>query len=149
MNLVKLSAFAAFAALTAACALPAFGQQQKTIEGMVINFGLMSAERAVHAEGHRDMHPGKFPSGSEHVLITLAEGKSGRPIGDAEVQVELRDPKGSHVAKPLLHTSPGGMPDYSELFVFGWSGAYTLDVTVMPGKGAKPLKTSFTVHHTL
>jgi hypothetical protein len=146
MNLANRYAVAAFAAL---CALPALGQQQKTIEGVVINFGLVSAERAVHAEGHRDMHPDKFPSGSQHVLITLADGKTGRPIGDADVQVEVRDPKGSRVAKPLLHTSAGGMPDYSELFVFGWSGAYTLDVTVTPAKAAKRLKTSFIVHHSL
>src|SRR4051812_36364011 len=65
MNLANRYAVAVFAAL---CALPAFGQQQKTIEGVVINFGLVTAERAVHAEGHRDMHPDKFPSGSQHVL---------------------------------------------------------------------------------
>ena len=139
-------AIAAFAVL---CALPAFGQQQKTVEGVVINLGVMSAERAVHAEGHRDMHPDKFPSGSQHVLITLADEKTGRHIGDAEVLVEVRDPKGGRVAKPLLHTSAAGMPDYSELFVFDWSGTYTLNVNVTPPKGGKPMKTRFTVHHSL
>jgi len=139
-------AIAAFAAL---CALPAFGQQHKTVEGLVVNLGVMSAERAVHAAGHRDMHPDKFPSGSQHVLITLADEKSGRRIGDAEVQVEVRDPKGVRAAKWLMHTSAAGMPDYSELFVFGWSGSYTVDVNITPFKGAKPVKASFTVHHSL
>jgi hypothetical protein len=146
MNLTIRCAIAAFAAL---CALPAFGQQQKTVEGVVINFGLMSAERAVHAEGHRAMHPDKFPSGSQHLLVTLADEKTGRRIGDAEVQVEVRDPKGAREAKFLLHTSAVGMPDYSELFVFGWSGTYTLNFAVTPPKGGKPVKTSFTVHHSL
>jgi hypothetical protein len=146
MNNATRCLIAAFAAL---CALPAFGQQQKTVDGLVINLGLMPAERAVHAQGHSAMHPEKFPSGSEHVLITLAEEKTGRPIGDAEVQVEVRDPKGARVAKPLLHTSAAGMPDYSELFVFGWSGSYTLNVNVSALKGGKPVKTSFTVHYSL
>ena len=63
--------------------------------------------------------------------------------------VEVIDPQGKAVSKPLLHTSAAGMPDYSELFVFGWSGTYTLRVNVVPGKGAKPVKTSFTVNHSL
>ena len=146
MNAATRCAIAAFAAL---CALPALGQQQKTIDGVVINLGVMSAERAVHAEGHRDMHPDKFPSGSQHVLITLADEKTGRHIGDAEVQVEVRDPKGARVAKPLLHTSAAGMPDYSELFVFGWSGTYTVNVNVTPIKGGKTMKTSFSVNHSI
>lgn len=145
MNATTRSLVAAFAAL---CALPAFGQQ-KTVEGIVINLGVMSAERAVHAEGHRDMHPDKFPSGSQHVLITLADEKTGRHISDAEVQVEVRDPKGARVAKPLLHTSAAGVPDYSELFVFDWSGTYQLSVSVTPMKGGKPMKASFTVHHSI
>jgi hypothetical protein len=146
MNVSSLLAAAAIAALAA---LPASAQQMKTVNGLVINFGLMSAEQAVHAEGHREAHPDKFPSGSQHVLITLADEKSGRRIGDADVTVELVDPKGKVMTKPLLHTSAAGMPDYSELFVFGWSGTYTLRVDIAASKGAKPVKTSFTVHHLL
>jgi hypothetical protein len=146
MNIPSLFASAAIAALAA---FPALAQQVKTIDGLVVNFGLMSAEKAVHAEGHRDSHSARFPSGSQHVLITLAEEKTGRRIGDADVVVELVDPKGKTVAKPLVHTSAAGMPDYSELFVFGWSGRYTLRVNIAPGKGVKPVKTSFTVQHSL
>lgn len=136
----------------AACtlgAISAFGQQQKTVDGIVINLGLMTAERAVHAEGHRDAHPHDFPSGSQHLLVTLADEKTGRRIGDAEVRVEVRDPKGGRAAKSLAHTSAGGMPDYSELFVFGWSGTYTVNINVTQAKGGKPLKTAFTVRHSL
>ncbi|HYL25475.1 MAG TPA: hypothetical protein VEV21_13880 [Burkholderiales bacterium] len=146
MNIPSLFTAAAVAALVA---LPASAQQMKTVDGLVINFGLMSAEQAVHAEGHREAHPDKFPSGSQHVLITIAEEKTGRPVSDAEVVVEVIDPKGKVVSKPLLHTSAGGMPDYSELYVFGWSGTYSVRVSVTPAKGAKPVKTSFTVHHSL
>jgi hypothetical protein len=146
MNIARLFAAALIAALPA---LPAWAQQMKTVDGLVVNLGLMPAEQAMRVDGHRDAHPDKFPSGSQHILITLADEKTHRPIGDADVLVELVDPKGKAVAKPLVHTSAGGMPDYSELFVFGWSGSYTLRVSITPAKGAKPVKTSFTVHHSL
>src|SRR5438067_13322786 len=115
MKIPSLFAATAFAALMAS---PVAAQQMKTVNGLVINFGLMSAEQAVHAEGHRDAHSEKFPSGSQHVLITLADEKTGLRLGDAEVSVEVIDPKGAAVSKPLLHTSAAGIPDYSELFVF-------------------------------
>ena len=146
---MKIASLFAATALAALAASPATAQQMKSVNGLVINFGLMSAEQAVHAEGHRDAHPDKFPSGSQHVLITVADEKSGRRIADAQVMVELVDPKGKAVSKPLLHTSAAGMPDYSELFVFGWSGSYTLRVNIAPGNGAQSVKTSFIVHHQL
>jgi len=146
---MKIASLFATTALAALAAFPAAAQQMKAVNGLVINFGLMSAEQAVHAEGHRDAHPDKFPSGSQHVLITVADEKSGRRIADAQVMVELVDPKGKAVSKPLLHTSAAGMPDYSELFVFGWSGSYTLRVNIAPANGAQSVKTSFIVHHQL
>jgi hypothetical protein len=145
MNMTRLLAAAALAL----AALPASAQQMKTVDGLAINFGLMSAERAIHAEGHRDAHPEKFPSGSQHILVTLADDKTGRRIGDADVVVEVVDPKGKVARKAMLHTSAAGMPDYSELFVFGWSGTYSVRVSVTQGNGTKPVKTSFTVHHQL
>jgi ABC-type glycerol-3-phosphate transport system substrate-binding protein len=130
-------------------ALPAAAQQVKSVDGLVINLGLMSAEKAVHAEGHREAHPEKFPSGSQHVLITVSDAASGKRIGDAAVEVEVVDPKGNHVKRPLLRTGAGGLPDYSELFVFGWSGRYALNVSIAARPGAKPVKASFAVNHSL
>jgi hypothetical protein len=146
---MRLHAVCIVAAFATAAAVPAFAQQAKTVGGLVINLGLMPAEQAVHAAGHRDAHPDKFPSGSEHLLVTLADEKTGRRIGDAQVVVEVVDPQGKAATKALLHTSAAGMPDYSELFVFGWSGKYTLRVSITPPGGAKAVKTSFTVNHTL
>lgn len=137
------------AVLAMLVAVSASAQQAKTVEGLLINFGLMSAEQAIHAQGHRDAHPEKFPSGSQHILITLTDEKMAKRIGDADVVVEVVDPKGKTERKPLLRTSAAGMPDYSELFVFGWSGSYTVRVSVFQRKGAKPVKTSFTVHHAI
>jgi len=137
--------------VAAASLLPAFAvaQQEVKVDGLVIEFGIMPADKAVHAVGHSEAHPQKFPSGSQHLLITLARENTGQRIGDTDVVVEVVDPKGKLVKKTLLHTSAGGMPDYSELFVFGWSGTYAVRVNVMPWAGAKPVKTSFTVHHQI
>ena len=146
---MKLAKLLTASFLVMLAAFPVAAQQARTADGLVINLGLMSAEQAIHAEGHRDLHPNKFPSGSQHVLITLAEENTGRRIGDAVVVVEVIDPKGKAENKPLLRTRGGSLPDYSELFVFGWSGKYLVRVSILPSGGAKPVRTSFTVHHAL
>jgi hypothetical protein len=128
---------------------PAAAQQTSTVGGLVVNFGLMPAEAALRADGHRDAHPLHPPGGSQHFLITLDEEKTGKRIGDAEVVVEVTDPRGRVEKKPLLHTQAGGFPDYSELFVFGWSGEYSIRVIITPQPGAKPVETLFKVHHSI
>ncbi|HEX7270808.1 MAG TPA: hypothetical protein VF420_01520 [Casimicrobiaceae bacterium] len=128
---------------------PAFAQQSKTVSGMAINFGIMSAEAALRADGHRDAHPSRFPPGSQHLLITLDDASTGKRIGGAEVAIEVTDPKGRVEKKPLLHTQAGGLPDYSELFEFGWSGEYKVRVIITPRPGAKPIEAEFIVTHKI
>jgi hypothetical protein len=135
--------------LAALVPLPADAQQVESVAGVVINFGLMPAEVALRAEGHRDAHPQHPPSGSQHVLITLDDEKTHARIGDAEVSVEVTDPRGHVETKPLLHTQAAGLPDYSELFTFSWSGTYAIRVIVTPHGGAKPIEARFTVHHSV
>ena len=115
---------------------------------MTINLGVMSAAAALRADGHRDAHPTNPPSGSQHLLITLDDEKSRARIADAEVSVEVTDPRGHVETKPMLHTQAGGLPDYSELFVFGWSGEYKVRV-IIKRPGAAPIETRFTVHHAV
>jgi hypothetical protein len=126
---------------------PAAAQQSRTVAGFVVNFGIVPAAVALRADGHRDAHPTQPPGGSQHLLITLDEEKSGKRIGDAEVMIEVTDPHGRVEKKPLLHTQGGGLADYSELFVFGWSGEYSIRVIITPRPGAKPIETRFTVNH--
>jgi hypothetical protein len=136
--------------LVMALASPLAGAQQvKSVDGVVVNFGLMPAEVALRADGHRDAHPQHPPSGSQHVLITLDDEKSHARIGDAEVSVEVTDPHGRVDSKPLLHTQAAGLPDYSELFTFSWSGQYAIRVFVTRRPGAKPIEARFTVHHSI
>lgn len=130
-----------------ACA-PVAAQQSRSVAGMVINLGIVPAEVALQADGHRDMHPAHPPSGSQHLLITIDEEKTGRRIGDAAVVIEVTDPRGHVEKKALLHTQAGGLPDYSELFRFGWEGEYSILVTIIPRPDATPINTRFTVHHS-
>ena len=145
---MKAAASWMLAALLAAAA-PAWAQQAKTVDGLVVNLGLMSADQAVRAMGHAEAHPKTFPSGSEHVLVTLDDAKTGRRIGDATVTVSVRSPSGAVEEKPLLHTQAAGFPDYSELFVFGSSGIYRLRVKITPAHGPKTSEALFTVNHEL
>ena len=128
---------------------PAAAQGTRTVEGLIVNFGIVPAAVALRAEGHSDAHPAHPPGGSQHLLITLDDEKSGKRIGDAEVVIEVTDPHGRVEKKPLLHTQGGGLPDYSELFVFGWSGEYSIRVLITPRPGAKPIETRFTVNHVV
>lgn len=123
--------------------------QQKTVDGLVINLGLMPASLAVRAMGHAHAHPATFPSGSEHLLITLDDAKTHQRIGDATVIVQVRAPNGAVEEKPLLHTQAAGMADYSELFAFGASGIYRIRVKVTPAHGPKSVETVFRIEHQL
>ena len=139
----------AMGAVTIALAsMPATAQQRNTVGGMVINFGIVPAEVALQASGHADAHPPHPPPGSQHLLITLDDAQGGKRIGDAEVTIEVTDPHGRVEKKPLLHTQAGGLPDYSELFRFGWTGKYSVRVIVTPRPGAKPIETIFMVNHS-
>jgi len=146
--LAKRASMMAVALLTTALACaPVAAQQSRSMAGVVINLGIVPAGVALQADGHRDMHPANPPSGSQHLLITIDEEKTRKRIGDAEVVIEVTDPRGHVEKKPLLHTQAGGMPDYSELFRFGWEGEYSIHVIIAPKPGAKPIDTRFTVHH--
>ncbi len=128
---------------------PVAAQQGTTVAGFIVNLGIVPAAVALRDGGHREAHPAHPPGGSQHLLITLDDEKSGKRISDAEVVIEVTDPHGRVERKPLLHTQAGGLPDYSELFVFGWSGEYSIRVIITPRPGAKPIETVFTVRYTV
>ena len=126
---------------------PAAAQQSKTVGGFVVNLGIVPAALALRADGHRDAHPPNPPPGSQHLLITLDEEKGGKRVGDAEVAIEVTDPRGNVEKKTLLHTQGGGLPDYSDLFVFRSSGKYSIRVIITPRPDAKPVEARFAVNH--
>jgi hypothetical protein len=149
MSISGISRVLAAAALSAALvALPAAAQQMKTVGGVVVNIGIISAIAAEHADAQHGVHKGGHGSGMEHVVVSLAEEKSGSRIGDADVTIEVKNPKGSVQKKPALPMVTAGYPDYSEVFDFGWSGSYVVRVSVKR-KAAKPIEAVFTVNRVI
>jgi hypothetical protein len=149
MSISGISRALAAAALGAALvAAPVAAQQMKTVGGVVVNIGIISAIAAEHADTQHGVHKGGHGSGMEHVVVSLAEEKSGARIGDADVTIEVKTPKGSVQKKPALLMVTAGYPDYSEVFDFGWSGSYVVRVSVKR-KAAKPIEAVFTVNRVI
>lgn len=149
MSISDISRALAAAALCAALvAAPVAAQQMKTVGGVVVNIGIISAIAAEHADARHGVHKGGHGSGMEHVVVSLAEEKSGARIGDADVTIEVKTPKGSVQKKPALLMVTAGYPDYSEVFDFGWSGSYVVRVSVKR-KAAKPIEAVFTVNRVI
>jgi hypothetical protein len=130
-------------------ASPLSAQQMKKVDGIVVNIGIVHALEAEHVDAQHGVHKGGHGSGAQHVIVSLAEEKSGARIGDAEVSIELQDPQGRLQRKAMMAMITAGFPDYSEVFNFGWSGRYTLRVSITRKGMAKPVRTAFTVNRAL
>ena len=146
MNLQRLFAAAAIAA--ASLASPVFAQQMKTVGGIVVNMGIVNAIMAEHTDARHGVHKGGHAPGIEHVVIALAE-EGGARIADANVTIEVKNPRGAVEKKPLTPMLTGEYPDYSEVFDFGWSGKYVVRVLITRKGARKPVEASFTVNRTL
>jgi len=140
---------AALALGLALVAAPVSAQHMKTVKGIVVNIGIVKALAAEHVDAQHGVHEGAHDSGVEHVIVSLAEEKGGARIADAEVSIELKDPKGSLQRKPMMAMTTAGFPDYSEVLYFGWSGRYTLRVSILRKGMAKPVRAVFTLNRVL
>jgi hypothetical protein len=136
-------------ALAAALAIPAAAQQMKTVDGIVVNIGIMNAIAAEHADAQHGVHKGGHGPGKEHIVVALAEEKGGARIADAEVAIEVKNPKGAVQKKPAVPMVTAGYPDYSEVFDFPSSGKYTVSVLIKRKGAAKPVEARFTVNRSL
>jgi hypothetical protein len=146
--MTKILGMAVAASLGALLALPVYAQSQKTVDGLVINIGIVNAIEAEHTDAQHGTHKGGHGSGSQHILISLAEEKSGTRVADAQVSIEVRNPKGVVQKKALMPMVTAGYPDYSEVFDFGWSGKYQLRVMILR-KGARPVEAAFSINHVI
>ena len=143
------SFFAAMMFAAAAVAFPASAQQMKTVRGVVVNIGIVNAIDAEHVDAQHGVHKGGHGSGAEHIVVALAEEKRGARIADADVSIQVKNPKGVVQKKPLMAMITAGYPDYSEVFDFGWSGKYTVRVLIKRKGAAKPVEASFTVNRAI
>lgn len=143
---MRLSGIVSAAAAAALLSFAASAQQMKTVQGVVVNIGIVNAIEAEHTDAQHGVHKGGHGSGVDHIVVALAEEKGGVRIADAEVTIEVRDPKGVVQKKPAMAMVTAGFPDYSEVFQFGRSGKYVVDVLVKRKGAAKPVQARFTVN---
>jgi hypothetical protein len=146
---MKLSGIAgmAFVLATALVGAPASAQEAKTVADVTIRYGLVTALDAEHVDAQHGVHKGGHGSGMEHLVVSLADARNGSYIKGADVVVEVSDPKGKVEIKHLQAMITSGVPDYSEVFNFGWTGTYVIRVKLLLKGAAKPLNTSFIHHH--
>ena len=122
---------------------------QKTVGGIIVNLGVVPAERALGFSGEAATHDNGQQSGSQHLVVSLSDAKRGIHVGDAQVTVEIKDPEGNVEKKKLLPANSTGMPDYSGMFRFGYSGKYAIRVVVTLKGSTKPLKANFIWTHVI
>jgi hypothetical protein len=134
------------ALLAAAIATPVLAQQTKTVAGMVVNIGIMNAIAAEHADAQHGVHKGGHGPGMEHIVVALADDKRGSRVGDAEVTIVVKNPRGAVQKKTAMAMITAGYPDYSEVFEFGWSGKYTVAVLIKRKGAAQPAQATFVVN---
>jgi|GEM_PF-2639083 len=120
---------------------------QKTVNGIIVNIGVVPAGRALDFSGEAATHDKRLPSGAQHLVVSLSDAKLGTHIADAKVTVEIKDPKGNLEKKVMVPAKTAGTPDYSEIFGFGYSGKYVIRVVIVRKDTKKLLKVNFTWEH--
>jgi len=85
----------------------------------------------------------------QHLVVSLSAPGTGSHIAGASIVVEVRDPDGRAQSKLLQPMVTAGFPDYSEVFGFGWSGKYTIRMTIRLPGAARPLEARFIHHHVI
>lgn len=127
----------------------AWAEHQKAVAGMVINIGVVPASKAAAFPLEAEKHKATHPDGAQHVLVSLSDAKTGDHIGNARVTLDLRDPKGKSQKKLLVVGSTAGIPDYSEIFNFGWSGQYRIRVTIERQDAKRPVTADLKWQHAI
>lgn len=148
---MKLSGIVGLAYVLAAVfvSAPVAAQQATTVADVTVRYGLVTALNAEHVDSQHGVHKGGHESGMEHLVVSLADAHNGSYIKGADIVVEVSDPKGVVQSKHLQAMITSGVPDYSEVFNFGWTGTYVIRVKLLLKGAAKPLNTSFIHHHVI
>lgn len=124
-------------------------EHQKVVGGIIVNVGVVPVGHALNLPGEAKAHGNGKSSGEQHLLVSLSDVKQGTHIADAQVTVEIKDPKGNLEKKMLILANTAGAPDYSEIFRFGYSGKYVIRVFVTLRGSTKQIKTSLTWTHVV
>lgn len=139
MNSTFLGAIVILIALSFPASL-VHAEHQKTVDGIIVNVGVIPAGKALDFPGETPTHDNRLPRGAQHLVVSLS---------DAQVTVEVKDPRGNVERKVLVSASASGVPDYSGIFNFGYSGKYAIRVVAVLKGSKRQLKANFTWTHVI
>ena len=131
-----------FALVSAAAAVTLHAQVpgEKTLGDMVVRIGVADARQvAKHAAAHGEqrMHGGPTRGERDHVVVSLVDAATGRPIKDAEVTLAVDRSGVSHVRRKLDLMSLD-VPSFGGWFDLRPPGPYRMTVEVeRPGVARK------------
>lgn len=119
-------------------------QNRQVIDGIVVNVGWISAADAAKIEAERKLHRSHLhKKGVYHLVVTLSDARSGKPIKDAKVTAVIDDPFDRIQRKPLKRAETAGFTDYSDYYEFSGIGRYFLNLEIIIEGRATPLKVRF------
>lgn len=129
-----LRACIAGAAVSLALAASAQVPGEKAVGGIVFRIGLARAEQihSGHPEGHeeRSMHQPSAARERDHLVVSLADQRTGKLIDDAAVNVSISRMGTDHVSRKLERMQTGGMVSYGDYFDLSAPGPYVIRVEV-------------------
>jgi len=123
----------------------ALAQDRSVVDGVAVNVGWVSAAHAAQFEGEAVDHPQHLhKKGVFHMVVSLSDAASGRPIGDANVMAIVDDPLDRIQRRTLRKRETAGFPDFSGQFEFGAIGRYNITLEIALAGRQRPLKVRFT-----
>jgi hypothetical protein len=129
---------------------PALAEHRKLVGDTVINIGVVPARTLLDDVAERQQHGSALEgSGRQHLVVSPVDVGTGRPVPAAEVVVRVQDPKGRVEERKLVPAAQNGVPEYSGVFRFGWSGTYRLQVRVSPPAPAALTVADFAWTHAI
>lgn len=136
------------AAALAGCAPKAVKGQSQVVEGVKFDYGLV-AEAAPGAPpaGQPDMRMNGAPpahANSYHVVLSVADAKTGQKLQPAEVTLSLSGPGHPGVASvPMDPMTVDGQLSYGHYVQLPERGPYRLEFHVRPAGRHEPIKARF------
>ena len=119
-------------------------QNRQVVDGVIVNVGWISAADAAKFEAERGLHRSHLhKKGVYHLVVTLADARSGNPIKNATVTAVIDDPFDRMQRKLLKKAETAGFADYSDYYEFSGVGRYFLNLEIILEGQATPLKARF------
>jgi hypothetical protein len=132
---VAASAALAFAASAAWAQVPG----EKTVDGVRFNVGVASVEQVLAlpaSDPERNMHAHPYRHGTEHLVVALADARSGAPIGRANVTATVSRLGMEEQSRTLELMRFPGAPSWGDYFDMRAPGPYRIHlVASLPGRG--------------